>query len=121
MALTIVEIEMCAFAGCKRLTNVQLPRNLKKVPCAAFGKCPALTKVTLPDTTEIIDHMAFEYCPALKEINFPRSITQIGQDAFKNCSSLQGPVTLQLSKNVTIESNAFFTSKEYFYKNNFCI
>lgn len=56
------EIGSNAFAGCKNLTSVTIPKNVKKIGKSAFSGCSKLKKVTFKTT----------------------KLTSIGKNAFKS-------------------------------------
>ena len=59
-------ISMCAFRGCYRLRNIELPNSL-----------------------ETISSQAFEGCKNLENVYFGKNITgMIGEDIFKDCSKV---------------------------------
>jgi hypothetical protein len=47
-----------------------------------------LTEIELPKKLKKIEEYAFCGCSALKEITLPKSVTSIGKEAFKDCSAL---------------------------------
>ncbi|MCH5165111.1 MAG: leucine-rich repeat protein [Clostridiales bacterium] len=81
-----------AFAGCKNLTEVNLP-NAISIGEKAFEKCVRLSSATLTNAQEI-GTLAFSGCTALTEIALPNA-RNIGSSAFENASSLE---TVTLSK-----------------------
>ena len=104
------------FYGCKKLTDVTLPENLKTIGARSFSGCSSLQTIELPDTLTMLGESMFINCSSLttvelpasvKTINtyafsssgltsitIPKTVTSIGASAFVSCSKL---------KNVTIE------------------
>ncbi len=66
-----------------RVTEVEIPDNITKIPPCAFHGCDTLEKVTIPDSVISIGSGAFEKCGNLKGIIIPNSVTSIGSDAFR--------------------------------------
>lgn len=101
----IVEIAEKAFVGCSYISEVNIPKSVKKIGAYAFAGCSALEKVTLPETLTEIPDGAFDGCTGLTEITIPDGVENVGMIAFANCSALESvnfPDTL-----VSIGANAF--------------
>jgi len=102
------EIKKEAFASCKKLTTVKIPR-VPNVPFASFKECSALKEVTLSEATfigeeafagckmlerieipkvQIIQHEAFKECQLLKEVIMPE-LVHLGAHAFEECTALK--------------------------------
>ncbi len=92
------------FVGGEPVTDLVIPRSVKKIWPGAFQFCSSLTSVDFEagSQLEAIDQSAFAYCKSLKSVELPESVTSIGQQAFEYCSSL---------KSVTIPEGV--TSIEY--------
>lgn len=111
-----------AFYECKSLTNVSLPKNLKRIKdysfayCYgltniemqegvtsvgnyAFRSCSKLTNIKIPDGVTTIGEWAFDYCTGLVSVDMPDSIISIGRNAFSNCSKL---TNVNISKGITV-------------------
>ncbi|MDE7468479.1 MAG: leucine-rich repeat domain-containing protein, partial [Muribaculaceae bacterium] len=71
-----------AFTGCDKLTEVELPENLKEIGEGAFKGCTGLTNVNIPDGVTTIEKSTFEGCENLVEVNLPETVTEIGANAF---------------------------------------
>lgn len=84
-----------AFAHSDKLTEVQLPENIKYIEDAAFMCCENLKTVTPLNNIEEVGMIAFMNCISLESISFGDRLTLIGENAFDNCKSL---------KSVTIKS-----------------
>ena len=52
-------ISFSAFAGCKELNEVILPKDLKMISSLAFSDCPSLYEITIPKGVKRIGHHAF--------------------------------------------------------------
>lgn len=102
---SLTEVSRSAFAYCRSLKEVNLPRNIQKIGVAAFYGCDGLKKVNAQGVCEISDR-AFYECTALAEIMFPSSLEKIGELAFYY-SALE---TLVIPEKVTdIGKGAFHT------------
>lgn len=102
-------IEDFAFANCKNLRSVQLPKSLKRIGDFAFSNDSALVKVKISngeignccfmgcvsleklvlDNVSVIGEYAFMDCVSLKEITIPQSVKEIRSNAFSGCSNLR--------------------------------
>lgn len=102
----IVEIAARAFAGCKRLKRIVLPRSVVRVGVGAFDGCTALTSavcttaalVDLPrksvESVEIIGGesipvCAFERCGSLRRVEICEGVREVGAWAFACCGALR--------------------------------
>lgn len=77
------------FAGCESLPTVKLHDNVQEIGYQAFAGCTALTSITLPQKLKTIEEQAFLECTALKTITIPKSVTFIAEDAFAYCTGLE--------------------------------
>ena len=83
--LTILTPE--AFAGCTKLANVKLPKNLKSIGARTFQGCTALKSFVLPDGLTAIGDEAFDGCKAFT-CTLSGAIQTIGANAFRGCAAL---------------------------------
>lgn len=90
-----------AFAGCSKLTNVNLP-NVECVYGNGFKSCSKLTNVNLPNVEWIYTY-AFMLCTSLISINLPNATT-IQQNAFSSCTKLE---SVYLGKIKTLNKTVF--------------
>ena len=84
----VVEIGQYAFKNVKKVTQVNLGKNIRKIKDGAFYGCVNLTKVKLNDKLESIGNRAFVNCLKLKSINIPAKVKTIGKSAFLGCKLL---------------------------------
>lgn len=87
------------------LTNVTIPRDIKRIPYGMFYNCVNLHSVTISNSVTIIEESAFSGCTGLTELIIPSSVTLIAKNAFSNCIALEVVVIPQSV--VTIEDYAF--------------
>lgn len=66
-----------AFAGCTKLTSIDIPASITSIATETFGSCKGLTNVTLHSGLQLIDQMAFYECNALTDIEIPETVTDI--------------------------------------------
>ena len=107
--LMVTKIGQKAFANCKNVKEVVLPKFLTTIGDSAFydsglttitlpeslihiGKSvfafSKLEKINIPSKVERISDSAFYYCSNLKEISFSDGIKRIDNEAFAKCTSL---------------------------------
>lgn len=86
-----------AFAGCRQLQSVSMPRNslVKCIGKDAFYGCESLQSFVVPDGLEALGDCAFEGCKALTSVNLlgsgkPIALRRLGNHLFRGCSSLSG-------------------------------
>jgi len=103
---TVTLIGSSAFNGCKELTEVKLPKNLKHISVGAFSDCTSLKSIDLSKTQLIrIEWFAFKGCTSLTDIKFSSTLTDIWDGAFYGCSAF---TDLKLPESLkTIGKSAF--------------
>ena len=129
----VTSIKDSAFSGCKKLSEVNLPKTLESIGKKSFKGCTKLTTITIPlyvttigneafsgcgnmksitigGSVKTIGKKAFYKCKALKKVTIPSSVTTIGSSAFYGCTAMTSAV---IGNNVTsIESKAFYGCKK---------
>ena len=101
----IEEIGPTCFAG-TALTEVTLPKGIKRIEGGTFLNCINLTKVICQNETIQVDGNAFKGCVNLTEITLQGGgITDIGRNAFDGCVKL---------KNIPLDGDLYRISKEAF-------
>lgn len=85
--LDIEEIPEDCFAYSKKVKQVILPKNLKKIGSFAFDSMYELESVIFPNTLEEIEEYAFFCCKKLNNVVFPFSLKKIGYCAFDSCTN----------------------------------
>lgn len=104
----IVSIGEYAFYGCEKLTEIKLPKNLKRIASFAF-RYTGLSNITFPESLKGINEGAFSYTD-LEEINIPDSVEFLDQGVFNSCVKLK---KAHLSKRLTtIQTDCFIDCKE---------
>ena len=87
-ALSTTEIILDgAFENNTTLTEIVLPKGLRKIGVKAFAGCSALSKIVIPNTVELIGEEAFSHCYKLKAPEFAsggEANLVIGKLAFAN-------------------------------------
>lgn len=71
------------FAGCVRLTSINLPQNLLNLGDYTFFGCKSLTTIDIPQNVSYIGKYAFYNCDKLLRVYLPDSAT-IDSTAFYN-------------------------------------
>lgn len=101
----VTRIGYFAFAGCNKMTNVEIPNSVTNIGYEAFYSCTALTGITISDNVTKIDSGAFLYCTGLKNVVIGNGVTSIGGSAFNNCTAL---TSVTVGNNLwSIGANAF--------------
>ncbi|MCR5126332.1 MAG: leucine-rich repeat domain-containing protein [Treponema sp.] len=104
----VSEIGRFAFASCKNLESVKLPKELiykeekyigwqnkeetrilGGIRDSAFSGCEKLTSIELPENLDMIQSKLFEGCTALKAVKIPASVTNVYGETFKGCTALE--------------------------------
>ncbi len=108
----------------KKLTSVTFEGNddgtslVKTIDSSAFAYCKALTTITIPKTVATINTSAFSSCSALATVEFKdeklETLTKIGASAFKDCTSLK-KFKLPMKIAGTSKNTAASMYKEIFY------
>ena len=111
---TITSIRDEAFYNCQSLTNIEgLDKcNLKSIGSAAFSNCKALENLDFSKSTFTnVPSKAFNGCSALAKITLPNTLTTIGGYAFYAC---YGIPQLDLSNTAltTLENYALYQMRE---------
>lgn len=79
-----------AFAGCKNLKNVKLPKTLRRIEgIHMFGGCEQLQSIELPRLLKSLGGCTFENCISLKSVNIPPKIHEIPFECFRGCKNLE--------------------------------
>lgn len=105
---TVDRIWSGAFKNAEKLTDIEIPENVKIIGGNAFEHS-GLTDVTVPDTVESLGSGAFEDCTKLTHIQLPKNLTSIPHSIFKGCTSLSSIEFPQAATN--IEMYAFADCK----------
>ena len=104
----LVELARNAFADCKSLTYIRIPKTLKSAGTdlwqnGVFNGCSSLQNVELEHGITVIPAFLFENC-SISSISIPNTVVSIGSCAFYN----SGITTLEIPYSVTtINSEAF--------------
>lgn len=95
-----------SFLECISLQSIILPPSLKEIGDGAFESCEKLETVSLPaQGLEIIEPFAFTECVALSSLEIPKTVTTIGRWAFSGCIAI--PKIVIPSSVRSIGDNAF--------------
>ena len=87
MPETVTIIDSHAFAGCMKITQIDVSPNVRTVELSAF-ECCGIKSIILPDGMTEIGGYAFSHCKDLVSMDIPSSITSIGKYAFFDCDQL---------------------------------
>jgi len=71
------------------IRRVVFPEGLTGVGYAAFAGCTRLSAVELPANVRYVDASAFSGCSRLKTLTIPKGLWNIGPRAFESCVTLQ--------------------------------
>lgn len=72
----------------KKSTAYSIPSSVRIIEMFAFGGCERLTDITIPSSVITINDGAFYGCRGLTSLDLPSSIKSIGEDAFNECENL---------------------------------
>lgn len=86
--MNVINIGAYAFANCRALSDIKLPKRLVSIGKGAFKDCSNLTCVEIPDGVTKIEPETFNGCFNLTQIIIPKSVTNIGRCAFSEGSLL---------------------------------
>jgi hypothetical protein len=84
----VTSIAAWAFANCKNLTSITIPRSVTSIGSHAFSDCKSLTSIIIPSSVTTIGAGAFSHCISLTSIKLHYNLITIGEFAFGNCSAL---------------------------------
>ena len=84
---SVVAIGENAFAGCARLTAINLG-SVERIGSNAFSGCVTLAEADIGSAVDIGD-AAFERCFKLDGVKIPASLESLGDGAFSDCASLK--------------------------------
>ena len=85
------------FLGCEKLTAVEIPEGVTKIPAYAFRSCPALSRVDFSESVTTIGAYAFSDCDAMTSVTIPGTVKTIYHHAYSDCAQLK---TLTLENGV---------------------
>ena len=125
----LTEIGDCAFVYCSGLTEITLPKGLKKIGYKAFARCSSLKKLTIPSTvtagdtifgtkgkmttvvfaegTTVIPDNILKAANSVTKVTLYSGVKTIGKKAFYKCSALKKislPATV-----TTVKKSAFYS------------
>lgn len=106
---TLEEIGSDAFAECKSLVSVSIPKG--SIGSEAFYDCPALATVNLSDGVEGIRDYAFDKCEKLKFLYIPASASSIRDNAFVK-SSIENFVVDADNANYSSKNGALYNKDQ---------
>ena len=89
---TVTSIGAFAFADCKDLTSVAIPKSVTAIGDYAFVGCSGLTSVAILESVTAIGDHAFGGCSGLTSVTIPESVTSIGEGAFSGCTGINSPL-----------------------------
>lgn len=64
----MIQIGACAFANCRALEKIELPKTLEQIGEHAFFGCESLTKMHLGEEVRVVAENAFEQCVKLEDV-----------------------------------------------------
>ena len=102
----VMKIGQFAFANCRSLCRINIPKSVKTIGWGAFCGCSNLINVSIPEGVSIIDGATFWKCVNLKSVTISNSITTIGRSAFYDCSAL---TSVTIPNSVTSIGNYAFS------------
>ncbi len=85
---TVTVIDELAFADCKEIESIIIPKGVKRIETMAFFKCEALKEINLPEGLEYIGSDAFNRCLCVTYLFIPKTVAEIGHHAFAQCENI---------------------------------
>lgn len=105
--LRVTKISDVGLKGCRNITKLILPKELREIEHHAFADCTALKEIVFPDTVEIMGMCAFMSCSSLRKVAIPKNerLYTLSNRLFSSCRSLKA---IYIPKTIThIEENVF--------------
>ena len=104
---TVRAISDHCFNNCKKIINVRLNDNIDYIGAFAFAGCRKLSNVQLPTVNSIeLEESTFENCWSLKNITIPDNVTGFGPCLFFDCHNLK-KIEIKSKKIKTIPYECF--------------
>ena len=94
-----------AFADCRNLLSVSIPKGITTIPQSCFQGCLELASVIIPSSVANIEYQAFAACDALTTLDLPAGIKTIGLAAFWQCHNL---ASITIPSSVTEMESCFY-------------
>ena len=94
------------FEECDKLTSVNWPKTLIRIPTCTFHGCLSLESIRIPEGVKYIDGDAFRGCWKLSSVILPESLIHIGGDAFHNCIALSQLPAI-LNDSIVLDTSVF--------------
>lgn len=85
----VVEIGKNVFHFNKKIENITLPVNLKKIGIHCFNHCENLKEITIPDSVTELGDDVFFCCYSLENIVLPKDLKIIPSSCFGQCILLE--------------------------------
>ena len=99
-------VKLCsAFSSCKRLEQVNLPKDIAYLEAYLFRDCVNLKSIEIPSGVARLGEQVFSGCSSLKKIVLPEGIGFIGGLAFRDCTSLE---TVEIPSSLECVSDGMF-------------
>ena len=100
----IVSVKNIRIRGC-----VAIPHFVTEIASNAFAFCKFISRVDLPKGLRYIGEGAFMRCSSLTSVTIPSGVTSIGTYAFYNCSGLTN-ITINATTPPTLSNINAFTN-----------
>ena len=108
------------FCGCKRLTFVHFPQQLREIGNNAFENCEEMLELILPGSVRRVGSDAFSQCRNLARVVIPDRIYELEPDSFAffahNPDYMILPKKYEPTDEEDVSEHAF--GYEYMYINN---
>ena len=106
--IPVTEIGDSAFLENSSITEIYIPKTLKRIGASAFKLCTTLSLVEFRDESSltVIDAEAFSKCE-FTSFTLPSSVEEIGDSSFRFCAKLQTFEIQESSKLNSIGNHAF--------------
>ena len=103
---TVDKLPMNCFNGCTSLASVEIPSSVSTLGEDCFYNCSSLTSIEIPSSVTELGYACFYRCSSLTSIEIPSSVTTLGGSCFSYCSSL---TSIEIPSSVTTLGGSCFS------------
>ena len=86
---SVMTISTSAFASCRNLKSIKLPKNITEISTNLFQNCSSLKSIEIPEGVTTISGNSFASCCGLNQIILPSTLTSTNTSTFSYCYGLR--------------------------------